>query len=373
MTSKERVTLLLKRQIPDRMGLYESFWPETLRDYWPKQGYPEGYPKLNTQQWTSIEAKPEYYFNYDIFNCGGWFDSSFFPGKKDVIEETDQWQVTKDGNLSTFKYWKNKSGTPQHMGFEITTPEKWKQYKENIIYLNIQRLGDIEAIKADIVNARLKDKFVVFGNLFIFELMRGIIGDENFLPALLLESEWIKDFCQTYLDMFKIHYEYLFKEAGLPDGMFIYEDFGFTNGLFCSPQTMKELVMPYEKQLVSFFHDYGLPVILHSCGDIRKAIPLIIDAGFDCLQPMEAKAGCNVVDIAKEYGTKISYMGNINVVPLSTNDKKKVEQEIVPKIKQLNKMRMPYFFHSDHSIPPDITLDTYKFALKLYYEYGRYV
>lgn len=80
------------------------------------------------------------------------------------------------------------------------------------------------------------------------------------------------------------------------------------------------MIFPYEKAFVSFLKDYGLPVILHSCGDVRKVIPLIIDAGFDCLQPMEAKAGCNVTEIAKTYGRKISYMGNINVVPLSTND-----------------------------------------------------
>jgi hypothetical protein len=370
MTSKERVIMLLKRQIPDRMGIFEHFWPETLRDYWAQEGYPE-IPKDPTQQW-KMESRPEYYFDYDIHNCGGWFDSSFFPGKSEVIEETDEWQVIKGGNLATLKCWKHKSGTPEHVGFEVTTPEKWRQYKDTLLYLDKQRFGDIEAIKANVTNARIRNKFVVFGNLFVFELMRGIVGDVNFLPALLLEPDWIKELCQTYLNMFKLHYEYLFKEVGLPDGMFIFEDFGFTNGLFCSPQTMKELIVPYEEQLVSFFHDYGLPVLLHSCGDIRKAVPLIIDAGFDCLQPMEAKAGCNVVEMAKEYGTKISYMGNINVVPLSTNDKKNVEQEIVPKLKQLNKMRIPYFFHSDHSIPPNVNLDTYKFALQLFYEHSRY-
>lgn len=45
---------------------------------------------------------------------------------------------------------------------------------------------------------------------------------------------------------------------------------------------------------------------------------MIIEAGFDCLQPMEAKAGCNVMEIVKEYGAKLSYMGNMDAVALST-------------------------------------------------------
>jgi len=80
---------------------------------------------------------------------------------------------------------------------------------------------------------------------------------------------------------------------------------------------------------------------------------------------MEAKAGCNVLDIAAAFGSKIAYMGNINVVPLSTNDPAKVEAEILPKLNRIKEMRVPYIFHSDHSIPPDISFDTYKYALKL--------
>ncbi len=359
MTSRERVQTLLRKEIPDRMGLYEHFWGETLRDYWPNQGYPK-------------DANPEEYFDYDIQGCGGWFDTAPFPGVKEIVKETEEWQVIRDGRGSTMKTWKKKSGTPEHVGFDLTTPEKWPKYREPLMAVNKARLGDLEAIRKKMDAAREKGKFVVFGNLFVYELMRATIGDEHFLPSLLLEKEWLHDFCQVYLDMYKRHYEILFREAGLPDGFWIYEDFGYNKGLFCSPGTLAEMVMPYEKMLVSFFKDYGLPVILHTCGDIRQAIPLIIDAGFDCLQPMEAKAGCDVVTIAREFGRKISYMGNVNVVPLSTNDRSQVDAEIIPKLKALKEMRIPYFFHSDHSVPPSINFDTYRYALDLLREHGMY-
>lgn len=65
-------------------------------------------------------------------------------------------------------------------------------------------------------------------------------------------------------------------------------------------------------------------------------------------------------------------MGNINVVSLSTNDPSKIRKEIAPKIKALKEMKIPYFFHSDHSIPPSISLETYRYALEVLKENWKY-
>ena len=388
MNSKERVKLLLNKEIPDRMGIYEHFWPETFCG-WVKEGYPVKYvhKKEGETRWDEetgrakkVEKEGDYpepldpveYFDYDIIGCGGWFDTSLFPGRWEVIEETEEWQIIKDGRGAILKWWKKKCGTPEHIDFEIKTSEIWKKYREILFETKKERLGDINAIKENLKKAKEKGKFSVFGNLFIFELLRATIGDQNFLPALLLEPEWINDFCQLYTDFYIRHYEILFREAGIPDGFFLYEDFGYSKGLFCSPKTLEELIMPYEKKLVSFFKDYGLPVILHSCGDVRKAMPLIIDAGFDCIQPMEAKAGFDVVKLAEEFGRKITYMGNMNVVILGTNDLNKVEEEVLRKVRKLNEMKIPYFFHSDHSIPPTIKFKTYSHAVKIFRENSYY-
>jgi uroporphyrinogen decarboxylase len=37
-------------------------------------------------------------------------------------------------------------------------------------------------------------------------------------------------------------------------------------------------------------HRYGHQVILHSCGSTFRVIPWLIDAGVDCLHPLQAKA-----------------------------------------------------------------------------------
>lgn len=359
MTSRERVAMLLRRQLPDRMGLYDHYWPETIRDRWSSGGYPDG-------------VAPEDAFDYDLVGCGGWLNTEPFPETGETLEESADWSVIRDGRGATLRLWKAKSGVPEHIGFTVTTPEAWARYREPLLDIDEERLGDVRGIRASVKSAHDRGKFAFYGNLFVFELMRATIGDAQFLPALLLEPDWIRDFCQVYLDMFRAHYELLFRQAGLPDGFFLYEDFGFRNGLFCSPKVLGDLVMPFEKQLVGFLHDYGLPVILHSCGDIRKAVPLIIEAGFDCLQPMEAKAGCDVLALADEYGDRIAYMGNINVVELGSNDPERIRTEVLRKVRGMRERRAPYFFHSDHSLPPDISLASYRLALELFRENGTY-
>ncbi len=131
MQAREVVQALLKHEIPERMGVYEHWWEETLRDAWPDQGYPEG-------------AAPEDVFQYDIENCGGWFNTEPFHGTMDVLEETEEWILRRDGRGATLRYWKGKSGTPEHVDFAVTDWDTWKRYREPLLTLDPSRLGDIE-------------------------------------------------------------------------------------------------------------------------------------------------------------------------------------------------------------------------------------
>lgn len=88
--------------------------------------------------------------------------------------------------------------------------------------------------------------------------------------------------------------------------------------------------------------------------------------GFDCLQPMEAKAGCEVLEYARQYRDRLCFVGNMDVTVLNTNDRSKVRDEVVGKRRALQELRAAYVFHSDHSIPPDVRYDTYRYAPELW-------
>ena len=139
-----------------------------------------------------------------------------------------------------------------------------------------------------------------------------------------------------------------------------------------SEDTYRSTLMPYHARIFSFFHDNGLPVIFHTCGDVRKLVEAVSEAGIDCLQPMEAKAGCDVLELSKKFAGELSFMGNIDVTRLNTNDRDVIRDEVVTKVDTLRERRVPYVFHSDHSIPPDVRLESYQYALELFREHGSY-
>ena len=72
-------SLIMDKKCPERMGLYEHFWSETLGE-WEKQGYPKG-------------VNPDDYFNYDLCFSGGWFDNGAICGQNITVEETADTRV----------------------------------------------------------------------------------------------------------------------------------------------------------------------------------------------------------------------------------------------------------------------------------------
>ena len=164
------------------------------------------------------------------------------------------------------------------------------------------------------------------------------------------------------------HYEYLFENVGVPDGMFLYEDMGYTYGPIMSPELQREFIFPYHKRMFDFIHSYDIPVIMHSCGKIRPFLQSILDSGVDCLQVLEAKAGQHVAEMAEAVDNKMAFMGNMNIVAYETNDRKELEKEIIPKLEVVKKNRIPYVFHSDHSIPKSVDPLIYEYSLDLFWK-----
>lgn len=128
--------------------------------------------------------------------------------------------------------------------------------------------------------------------------------------------------------------------------------------------------MPFHQEIAKFCHENGMALILHCDGDIRQLLPLFIEAGFDCIQPLEARCGNDVRQLKPIYGTKITFFGNISTDIMSSS-KAKIEEEVVSKI-TVAKEGGGYIYHSDHSIPPTVSFENYIFVIELAKKYGKY-
>jgi uroporphyrinogen decarboxylase len=78
----------------------------------------------------------------------------------------------------------------------------------------------------------------------------------------------------------KIH---LAGKAGA-DGIMIGEDMGTQTGLLFSPGMFREFFKPLYTRLLGIAHEYGMKVLLHSCGYNREIIPDLMDAGVNVFQ-----------------------------------------------------------------------------------------
>ena len=200
-----------------------------------------------------------------------------------------------------------------------------------------------------------------------FEQMHPMCGHEYMLMGMALDPDWVKDMVMTYADFTLQHMDVLFEEEGLPDAFWFYEDMGFKERPFMSPAMYEDIVMPGHAKLFDYAHSKGRKVIVHSCGYVAPLVPGLINAGMDCLQAMEVKAGMDMPTLAKAHGDKIAFCGNIDVRILGSNDFKAIDAELDRKIRPVLEMGSGYILHSDHSIPPEVEHDT----LKYFFDHGR--
>ncbi len=348
---------------PERVGLWENPWPDTRRR-WVGQGYPttpEGEP-----------ADPVDVFGLDIADVGGWFDLNPWRGYGEVLEETDEWRVTRNGAGAALKYWKHKSGTPEHIDFLMTSRQVWERdYRPHLLRTDPERVR-LDAARENLRRRRAEGRWTHYGHMFVWETARQSMGDLCLYQSMLLDPGWMHDYNRTYTDFFKAHFALMFDEAGLPDGVRLCEDLGYRNGLFCSPKVLADVVFPYYAEIVEFFHSYGLPVLLHSCGMIEEALPLIVEAGFDCLDPMEIKAGNRPLDYAQRYGDRLAFMGGLDARVLESGDRVRIRREVAALIDGMKSRGARYIFHSDHSLSTNVDYDDYRCALDIYREHMSY-
>jgi uroporphyrinogen decarboxylase len=211
----------------------------------------------------------------------------------------------------------------------------------------------------------------MWSGINVFEQMHPLCGHEHMLVGMALDPEWIEDMVKVYSDQNIQLQEILFEKEGLPDGIWYYEDMGFKNRPFMSPQMYTELIFPAHKRTFAFAHERNLPVTVHSCGFVEPLIPFMIEAGMDCLQVIEIKAGMDLLRIYEQYGDVLSLMGGIDVRTLYSNDKATIDRELESKI-PIVKQKYGYCLHSDHSIPNTVNYGTLKYFYEKAFKLGGY-
>ncbi|SHI12443.1 Uroporphyrinogen decarboxylase (URO-D) [Sporobacter termitidis DSM 10068] len=87
--------------------------------------------------------------------------------------------------------------------------------------------------------------------------------------------------------------------------MTIHDDWGTEKDTFFSPKMMEELVFEPTKRIISHVRGKGVHFMLHSCGNITRFIPYMIDMGAELLQIQRRAVDIPAMKI--KYGGKIGF------------------------------------------------------------------
>jgi uroporphyrinogen decarboxylase len=356
MTGRERVEAMFARRDQDRIPCHESFWGETITR-WQSEG-------LNGDANTVLEMLGNDFRGL----CWEW--PAPFPGQQTIVSEDETTQIIKDAWGATARFWKGRSGTPEHIGFECDSPEIWhSKFRGALIDSPIQ--VDPAGSKQSFDEGRERGMWTFLAGVEGFEATRKLLGDEISLEAFALEPEWIADVSKVHTDTVLRNFEAVMATGVQPDGVWIYGDMAYKYATMCSPRMYKELIWPDHKRLADWAHERDMKFIYHTDGDVNGVMDLYLEAGFDCLQPLEAKASMDVRNLAPNYGEQMAFFGNINVMLMAANDREALEHEIKTKL-AAGMATKGYAYHSDHSVPPSTSWETYKFVMDCVKKYGKY-
>ncbi len=352
MTSRERIALILQHKEVDRVPIHDSPWGTTVAR-WRKEGLPE-------------DQSPASYFGFEFRGFGG-NNSLQMPTK--VIEETEEYVIATTSDGATRRNWKGSTTTPELIDFAITTREIWEEHKPRMA-MNESRVDWENQQKAN-HTAREAGYFCTLNFAPGFTKVCDMVGPERTLIAMIEDPDWVKDMFMTDARVCVAIAEEMMGRGMQFDAGWVFDDLGFKHKSFFSPALYRELLMPAHKLICDCFKSRGIPMILHTCGYSMELVPALIEAGFNCLQPLEVKAGNDLLALKKKYGDILSFMGSIDVRAMASSDPDDIVREISTKI-PIAKQGGGYIYHSDHSVPDNVSFEQYCRVIELVHEYGTY-
>jgi hypothetical protein len=218
----------------------------------------------------------------------------------------------------------------------------------------------------------LHPDFPVFGSVCEgHEQLWRIIGSENVMLWIGLYPGELSRFVEKLGGfLVELTRAQIKAGAGLLDGMVIWGDVAYVNGMLFSPDFWRTRFKPIVAEQIRICHEAGIPVIYHGCGNASVIFEDFIELGLDSYNPLEAKAGLDVVDLRRKYGHRMGFCGNMDVLKWANAPLDELRGYV---LRKLNAARGGgLIFQSDHSVPSNISGERYEYVVNLVRKYGTY-
>jgi uroporphyrinogen decarboxylase len=364
-----RMDAALHHREADRVPVSDFFWGSFLARWKKELGLPE---------------TTDIYRHYDL----DWIVTvpNMDPRIRgfEVLRESSEEVVVRTGYGAVIRK-KFADPMPDFLSFDTDTLEKMAAFTfddpgDDRRYLSggdnqIGGVGDgfarnlppwIDTVKS------LHPDFPVYGSICEgHEQLWRIIGSENVMLWIGLYPEDLARFVErlgTFLvEMTKAQIR---AAGGLLDGMVIWGDVAYVNGMLFSPEYWRAHFKPIVREQIRVCHDAGLPVIYHGCGNAKAILGDFVEMGLDAYNPLEAKAGNDVVDLRRRWGHRLGFCGNMDVLAWANAPMDELRRIVLTKLNAAK--GGGYIFQSDHSVPSNVSAQRYQYVIDLVRRHGTY-
>ena len=355
MTHRERFRRLMHFQTVDRGIHWEFGYLQETIDRWHQEGLA---PEINVSEGVgSVET----YFGVDPH----WFVPVHFglipgfSGETKVLEKREKSQIVQyaDGMIAEVQT-EGVTTIPHYIKFPIANRDDWKRYKERLDPNHEARKYDWKGFGE---KALRSDQPVGINLGSYFGVPRNWIGFENLAMMCYDDRDLVEEIVETLTELYLSQLSQALKECTV-DFAGGWEDICFRNGPMISPQMFREIVGPRLKRVCDLLRQHGCDVIWTDCdGDVNLLIPVWLEAGLNCMFPLEVQGGSDPVPMREKYGKNILLRGGINKHQLS-----KGKKEIIDELKRVEKLVQDGGFIPgvDHRCAQDVSYENYKYYIR---------
>lgn len=136
------------------------------------------------------------------------------------------------------------------------------------------------------------------------------------------------------------------------------DDMGFRSATIISPNDLRKYFLPFHAQIAGMAHDRGVPYFLHSCGNLLKIMPDLIDTvGIDGKHSYE-DAIIPIDKFQEMFGGRIAVLGGMDINFLATATQDQVRAR-VRKAAEICGSRGRFAIGSGNSIPDYVPVENY--------------
>lgn len=359
----------LRHSEPDRVPISDFFWGSFLQRWREEFGLAPH---------TDIYS----YYDLDWVQLNPNMDPHIRPFE--ILRQNSEEVVVRTG-FDAVLHKKFDQAMPGFLAFDTDTVEKMEAFSfddpwdERRYYASgddqINGVGDGFARNIEPFVDRVQERhpeFPVFGGVCeAHEMLTRIIGPANVMLFIGMYPDQIARFVErTNAFALEILRAQIKAAGGMLDGIVIWGDVAYKKGLLFSPEFWRSHFKPGVKALVDECHAHGLPVIYHGCGNVNRIFSDFVELGVDAYNPLEAKAGLDVVDLRRRFGHRIAFCGNMDVIVWASATRDEIRKAVLTKLNAAK--GGGFIFQSDHSVPGNIPPENYDYVVKLVRTHGVY-